>query len=392
MFMGQFLSLIVAFFIGAWIARYLGPSQYGIFQYAIAFVSLFSVVANLGIDVILNRELVKQPERRDELLGTGFRLKLVGGLITILLILGAVFLIDFDALTRLLIIIYSFSFIFQAINVIGIYFQAKVEAKNNVKAHIFTIIISSILKVLFITLAFPLYYLIIIYTLDSLWQGIGLYYTYKRKKLKFTNWRFKPKLALSLFKDSWPLILANAAAFIYLRIDQVMIEYFLDPRAVGLYAAAVKFAEVWYFVPGIICASLFPAIVNAKSTNQAVYKQRLRHLYLLMLIVAVVIAIPTTFLAPIFLPAIFGLEYLASVPILQIYIWSGLGLFLGWAINQYLISENKAKLLFKLNALAMLANIALNLILIPIIGLNGAAWTTLISYMILPLVVFLRKK
>lgn len=391
MFMGQFLSLVVAFFIGAWIARYLGPSQYGIFQYAIAFVSLFSVVANLGIDVILNRELVKQPERRDELLGTGFRLKLIGGVITILLILIATFLINFDALTRLLIIIYSFSFVLHAINVIGIYFQAKVEAKNNVKAHLFTTIASSILKVLFIMLALPLFYLIIIYTLDSLWQAIGLYYTYKRKKLKLTSWRFNSKLALSLFKDSWPLILANAAAFIYLRIDQVMIEYFLDQTAVGLYAAAVKFAEVWYFIPGIICASLFPAIINSKISNTIVYKQRLKHLYILMLVVAVLIAIPTTFLAPIFVPAIFGAEYLLSVPILQIYIWSGLGLFLGWAINQYLISENRAKLLFKINAIAMVTNITLNLILIPIIGLNGAAWTTLLSYMILPVVILLRK-
>jgi O-antigen/teichoic acid export membrane protein len=391
MFMGQFLSLVVAFFIGAWIARYLGPSQYGIFQYAIAFVSLFSVIANLGIDVILNRELVKQPEKRDELLGTGFRLKLIGGVFTILLILVAIFFINFDSLSRLLIIIYSFSFVFHPLNVIGIYFQAKVEAKNNVKAHIFTIIASSTLKVLFIILALPLFYLIIIYTLESLWQVIGLYYTYKKKKLKLSNWRFRPQLAKTLFKDSWPLILANAAAFIYLRIDQVMIEYFLDQTAVGLYAAAVKFAEVWYFIPGIICASLFPAIVNSKISNTIVYKQRLKRLYLLMLTVAIAIAIPTTFLAPIFVPAIFGIEYTLSVPILQIYIWSGVGLFLGWAINQYLISENKAKLLFKINAIAMVTNISLNLILIPIIGLNGAAWTTLISYMILPVVILLKK-
>lgn len=392
MFAGQFFTLIVAFFIGAWIARYLGPSQYGVFQYAIAFVSLFSVVANLGIDVILNREIVKHPEKRDELLGTGFKLKLIGGFITIALILIAISIINFDSLTRLLIIIYSLSFIFHPLNVIGIYFQAKVEAKNNVKAQIFTVIISSILKVTFILLALPLFYLIIIYTLDSLWQAIGLYYTYKRKKLKIINWRFNPKLALNLFKDSWPLILANAAAFIYLRIDQVMIEYFLDQTAVGLYAAAVKFAEVWYFIPGIICASLFPAIINAKMSSDKSYRQRLKHLYILMLAVAVLIAIPTTLLAPIFVPAIFGAQYFLSVPILKIYIWSGIGLFLGWAMNQYLVSENKTMFLFKVNAIAMVVNITLNLILIPIIGLTGAAWTTLFSYMILPLVVLLRKK
>src|SRR5574344_2906955 len=72
MFFGQMFSLLVSFFIGAWLARYLGPENYGIFNYAIAFAGLFVFVAPLGVDAILNRDLVAHPEQRDKLMGTAF--------------------------------------------------------------------------------------------------------------------------------------------------------------------------------------------------------------------------------------------------------------------------------------------------------------------------------
>ena len=392
MFFGQFISLLASFFVGAWLARYLGPSDFGIVNYAIAFVGLFAMVANLGIDFVLNRELVKHPERKDEYLGTSFPLKLLGGFFSVLIITILTFLIDFDPLTRLLIIIFSSSLIFQASNVITAFFQARVEAKYNVKAQITAMIISSALKIAFILLNLNLIFLISVYALDFLWQGIGFFFVYKLKGFKISTWKFKFSLAKRLWLDSWPLMLANAAAFIYLRIDQVMIGHFLDQGSVGIYAAAVKFAEIWYFLPTVICASLFPAIVKAKSINYNFYIKRLKNFYGLMTLVALAVAIPTVILAPWAVPFIFGSAYTSSVPILQIYIWSSIGLYLGWAVSQYLINENKAKKLFYIHVFALIFNITLNIILIPRVGLPGAALTTLASYLILPTIILLQQR
>jgi len=80
-----------------------------------------------------------------------------------------------------------------------------------------------------------------------------------------------------VFEDSWPLMITGVVIMIYMRIDQVMIKAMLDNKAVGNYAAAVKLSEAWYFIPMVICSSLFPAIINAKEVSEQFYYKRLQH-------------------------------------------------------------------------------------------------------------------
>jgi len=389
MFFGQMFSLLVSFFIGAWIARYLGPENYGVLNYSIAFAGLFSFIASLGVDGILIRELVAHPEQRDELLGTTFRLKIIGGLIAFLLITLSILIFKSTLLIKILTILFASCFILQAINVVSSYFQAEVKSKYNVKATLVSTLISSILKIIVILLGYGVIWIIIVYVLDFVWQWIWLVKSYQSCGLKIKAWHFNKEVALKILKNSWPLMLASAAWFIYLRIDQVMIGALLGNLEVGIYAAAVKLVEVWYFVPGIICGSLFPAIINAKKMGSVVYKKRLKALYLLMIAIAVFIAIVSTILAHWIIVVLYGTAYLAAVIILKIYVWSGVGLFLGIAINQYFLSENQSHYIFFYNLLSMITNIVLNLVLIPKIGLTGAAWATLISYSAGPIIVLI---
>lgn len=397
MFIGQMFSLLVSFFIGVWMARYLGPENFGILSYALAFTGLFAFFADLGIGGILNRDLVKFSGKRDELLGTGFRLKLIGGLATFILVCLVTLLLKTSLISKLLIVLFAFSFILQAINVINTFFYSRVESKKNIQVVITATFISSIFKIAVILLGQGVIWIMIVYLLDSVWQGIGFIMSYHRSSLKMKDWKYNKTLAYGILRDSWPLMLASVAGFIYLRIDQVMIGWLMGNREVGLYAVAVRLVEVWYFVPSIICGSLFPAIVNAKKISPVIYKKRLKGLYLLMAGIAVVIAIPSTILAPLIISLLFGQEYLAATGILQIYVWSSVGLFLGSAITQYFLSENHTLTTFYFNFFSMLTNVVLNLILIPRIGLIGAALATLISYSAGPIVVgaigwFKRKK
>ena len=391
MFGGQMFSLLMAFFIGAWVARYLGPENYGILSYSIAFVGLFGFIAPLGIDGIINRELIKNPERRDELLGTAFRLKLIGGLIAFSLSVISVLIFQTDPLIRLLVILFSFSFILQSINIISNYFNAEVKSKNNVRASIASAVVSSVLKIIIILSGKGVIYFVIVFTLDALWQGIGLIISYNNFGLKINNWKFNNVLAKEILRNSWPLMLASAAGFIALKIDQVMIGSMLGNHEVGIYAAAVKLVEVWYFVPSIICGSLFPAIVNAKKTSVEMYQSRLKNLYIFMIAISVAMAIPISLLAKPIIHFMFGSGYLESVNVLRIYIWSSVGLFLGWAVGQYLMTENLVKTIFWLNLTSMILNIILNLIFIPMFGIVGSAWATLISYAVTPIGVWIIK-
>lgn len=388
MFFGQMFSLLVSFFIGAWIARYLGPSNYGVLSYALSFGGILGFFVYLTADNILSRELIKYPERRDSLLGTSFILRLAGGFIALILTVVAAFIFEGNVLTRSLILIYSFSFLLPAFGVVGIYFQANVLAKKTVKAQMVAMIISSILKIAVIIFGFGVFWIMVVYVLDSLWSSATLWLVYHQNGFRLRAWSFDKGLARSLFKDSVFLMLSIAVGFIFIKIDQVIIGNIMSKKEVGLYAVAVKISEIWNFIPAIICTSLFPAIVNAKIKGERFYYSRLRSLYWLLGSLATLLAIPiTTFSAPIIV-FLFGDSYLVAAPILQVYIWSGIGLFLYIGVNQYMAAENMVKTAFFLSLLVVVTNVVLNLVLIPVYGLIGAALASVISYLIMPLIIF----
>jgi O-antigen/teichoic acid export membrane protein len=384
MFFGQMFSLLISFFIGAWIARYLGPQNFGILSFSMSFAGLFLFIASLGIDGILTRELVKLPEKQNELLGTSLGLKVIGGSLAFIFALAASFLIEQSSLIRLLIILFSLTFILQSFSVITIFFQANVWAKKVIQVQLVAMGISSVLKILAILLHLGVIWIMFIYVLDALWLSAGLIYAYRKNGFKISEWKIDWSLARSILADSWPLMLSGAAISIYMKIDQVMIGNILGEKQVGLYAAAVKISEIWYFIPVIICASLFPAIVNAKQHDAAQYKKRLNNLYWLMFYLATALAIPISLLAKPLVRIIFGQGFIASAGALQIHIWAGIGIFLGVALSQYLISENLNIINLTMTLSSAILNIILNLFFIRYWGINGAAFATLISYSSIP--------
>jgi len=393
MFLGQFFYLGVSFFVGALIARYLGPEKYGLVSYVVAFAGLFGFIGSLGVDGILNRELVSHPEKKDELLGTSFRLKIIGGGIAFLIASIFAFIFNgLNSLTSWLIIMFSASFLFQAPNVITTFFYSQVKAKENIKVQIISALISAALKVTLIIFGGGIISLLIIYIFDYIWQAILLVKLYNIQGFKILYWKFKSELAKSLWRDSWPLMLSSVASFVYLRIDQVMIGKIMGESAVGIYAASVKITEVFYFLPIIICGSLFPAIVNARNTNLKVYYRRLKNLYRLTGSLGFLVTLVIALLAQPLISFIFGAAYLAAVPVLQIYIWSSIGLFLGVVVSNQLMAENRTKIIFIINFSAMAINVVLNIILIPKLGLVGAALSTLSAYSIAPIwMLFLKR-
>lgn len=385
MFSGQIIYLFLSFFIGAWIARYLGPENYGIVSYVVAFVGIFGFVSALGIDGVLRRELIEKPERHKALMGTGFRLKLLGASLAFAMVFFASFFFSKGSpLIQALIILLSLNFFLQVPFIISNFFYAKVKAKRAIQAQLGAALISSALKIVLIFSGAGIIWLVAIYVLDAIWQALFLIFFYKLEAYKLSDWSFDASLAKSLFRDSWPLMLSAAAGYIYMRVDQVMVGQIMGDEALGIYSAGVKISEVFYFIPGVICGSLFTAIVNARKTSAKTYFSRLKKLYILLFALAILVAVPISLLSKPIISLVFGAEYLGSALVLRLYIWSTLGLFVGSGVGNQLMAENRTKTIFWLNFFAMLLNVALNIYLIPRLGLAGAALATLISYLLIP--------
>ena len=380
LFIDQVLRMGVGLFVSVWVARYLGPEQFGIFSYAIAFVALFTALATLGLDNIVVREIVKNPDDANEILGTVFFLKLIGGVLALCLTVGIVSMMrPDDSLTRWMVGIIAAGMVFQAFNTIDLWFQSQVQSKYTVYAKNSAFLLASIGKVGLILKGSPLIAFAWIALAEVAIGAVGMVVSYRLNGHFMRKWQVGFKRASELLKDSWPLILSGIVIMIYMRIDQIMLGEMVGNEAVGIYSAAARLSEAWYFIPTAIAASVFPAIIEAKKISEKLYNSHLQKLYNLMAWMAISIAIPVTFLAGYIIYFLYGESYSGAGTVLSIHIWAGVFVFLGVASGKYLLTENYTRISFFRTSIGAVVNILLNIALIPRYGPAGAAITTLMS-------------
>ena len=375
----RILRMAVLLFVGIYVARYLGPERFGLLSYTLSFVLLFSSLASFGLDDILVRELVKQPKQRNDLLGSVFWLKICGTLVmgtAIALVLQ--FKVE-DQQTYWMIALITFGFLFQATNVVDFYFQSQVQSKFAVKAQAFQLLVTSIFKIYLVWNQAELIWFAFALMLDQAVVAALFLLVYHWKIEWFPFFSFRWKQAKKLMRDAWPLIFAGMVVSVYMKIDQVMLKEMLDAKAVGVYAAAVKLCEAWYFVPGVAAASLFPAVIEARKKSETLYDERVQNLYDLMVWASVAVALPTTLLADWVILILYGTDFQEAADVLRIYIWAGVFVTLGIASSKWLVVENLQRYLFYRTALGALLNVGCNLWLIPIYGIKGAAFATLVA-------------
>jgi O-antigen/teichoic acid export membrane protein len=380
MFAEKLLRLISGIFVSAYVARYLGPSQYGLLSYVISLVGIFTSISILGLDDILQREIVKDPKKTNSLMGSVFLLRLAAAGIVYTGLVVAVQSNQTDPTTRSLIYIIGLSVVFQVFGIVQYFFQAKVWSKYTVSSQIIALVVASVFRIILVITNAPLVWFAWSTTLDYFILAIGLVVFYTQNVSSIFKWRLNPKLASYLLGVSWPLIFTSLAITIYMRFDQVMVKWMLGNEASGHYGVAVRLSEMWNFIPTAICASLFPALINAKASSEKLYMDRLQNLYDLIIGMGLSIAIAMTFLSGFLVNALFGEEFAPGANILALYIWSSVFTFMGVANGKWIIIENLQKFRMICLIIAGLLNVALTYVFIKLIGLEGAAVATLISY------------
>ena len=204
LFLEKVFRLSVSFFVGIYIARYLGPEKFGMLNYAISFVYLFGAIAGLGLRSILVRELVKgNRERVNQLLGTGFVLQTLGAIVLVLTVNASGALVNTEDIYFYLILFISLGMLFQSFQVIDFYFQSKVLSKHTVKVHIAVVAIVNLFKLYLVFVNADLLYFAMAYFIESFVLAVGFVLVYKKQKLNIFDWRFDKSVAISPLKDSW---------------------------------------------------------------------------------------------------------------------------------------------------------------------------------------------
>jgi polysaccharide transporter, PST family len=389
----KLFRLIISLSVGIWFARYLGPEKYGTFTYALSITGLLAFLSSLGLNDIVIREIVKSPEKKHEFIGTVFLLKTTGGIIAYLLCIIIISIIEPDDIfVRLLVAIMGLQLIMSAFDVVELWFISQVNSKKAVLAKSVAFFLISLAKIYLILSKAPLISFAYLTAAGSVLIALALMAVYQFDGEKSLKWKVNSSVAKRLLNDSWPLIFAGLSVSIYMKIDQVMVGNILGDFALGNYAVAVKLTETWYFLPTVIVASVYPSIIKYKEQSNVRYLKRLQQLYFLMTWLAIGIALPTSFLSGYFINMLFGVQYAAASPVLILYVWSAIPVFLGVASSAYLTTENLNKITLFRTVLGAVVNVFMNLLLIPLLGLMGAAISTLISYNISTFYIFALKR
>jgi len=376
---GKILSMVVGFMI----AGYLGAPSFGDLSFASAFTMIVAAVAALGLDSFIIREIINEPHKKDEILGTSLVMRIVVSIILIPLTVGIYLLFHHyadkpgNSLTWIIVIL-SFASFFKSFNVIDSYFQSQVASKYVVKVQNVCVLLSVVAKVLLVVFHMPVIWFAAALTFDSFSLALGLVYMYHKRGFSIITWTFSRSRAAMLLKQSFPLILSAVMVSIYMKIDQVMLKD-IGSTEVGIYSVAANISEAWYFIPVAIVTSVFPAIIHARKTDLERYTKRLRNLYDLLVFISLPVAVVISFLGNDIIQIIYKGEYEGAGEMLSIHIWSGIFVFLGSASSQYLLAEGYTMISFQRTAFGALANILLNLWLIPKYGGVGASVATLIA-------------
>lgn len=383
LFLDRVLRMSIGFFFIIWLARYLGPEQFGLLNFAITFCGFFGVIAGLGLQNIVVRDIVRSPSTKLSTLGSAAFLQLFSSLVSYLFMLLIIFYIRPDEkLTHVIVCILGLAILLKASEIAVFWFESQVQSKYTVWVQNVLFILFVVIKLILILQHAPLLIFAWVILAESVLIAFILLIIMNKIGPSLLRLSFSTKRIKTLIKDSWPIAISSIAIMVYMKIDQVMLGQMIDDEAVGIYSVAVRISELWYFIPMVITSSVMPLILKSKKLNEVQYYRRLQKLYDLMVFISITISLFITFLAEPIIDLLFGVTYLGAEKVLKTHIWASVFVFLGVASHIWYVAENRLNTALLLTISGAVANIILNFLLIPRLGAMGSAISLVISQVI----------
>lgn len=365
--------------VGAWLARYLGPSQFGELAYCIAFISIFQAISNLGLDGIVVRELSRDKNKANMVLGTVLQMRLLVGCFCWILAVLIFYLFNRDDTHLIvLVIIVGGSLVFQAADTVDLWFQSQVQSRRTVLAKACAYIISNGIKIALILMHAPLIAFAIVVASEAAMNAFALFLSYRSYPCK-GGWQIRTQISKTLLRESWPYIISGLSIMIYMRIDQIMIKNILNDAALGLYAAMLPLSNIWNVIPITICSSIAPIMARKKIQGDQHFDEALLFVFRSFWLISVSISFITIFFSPLLIQLLYGESYKEVSGVLNIYILTNIPIFLGVAQSLWLLNQRRSYISVIQTLSGAVISICGNLLLLPIFGLKGAAISAVTS-------------
>lgn len=380
--LGKLVNMLGVLLVGILVARYLGPEQYGLMNYVISYVTLFTVIATFGLENIEIREMSKAPDRKNFVMGTCFGIRLFFAVVSYLLIGITLLVTDVDSFTATMILLYASVLFTSCFGVIRNYFSSIIKNEYIVKSEIARTVIGAIIKIVLLWAKAPLEWFIIATAFDTVLVSSGYILSYTKCAGSMRDWRFEKASVKFYITQAFPLVLSGATVIIYQRIDQVMIGNMLNNEEVGYFATAGKFLDLVLFLPTVISQTVVPILVKCREQNPEEYEQKAKQFVSIVVWISVFLSLAVSLSAYWLIYLTYGVKYLSAVPVLQILAWKTIGMGLSSSGGQLIIIEKNQKWAVIRNLAGCVTCVALNYLLIPRMGIIGSAWVTIITVLV----------
>jgi PST family polysaccharide transporter len=372
--------LLCSVVVGFWVARHLGPGDFGRLNYALALVGFGLVFAEGGIDAVARRELVQAPQRAGALLAAIWRMRLTAGIVCYGVALAwAVW--GTPAPGDGLLLAATGLMLFQpALAVADLWLQANLRSRTAVLAQLIALGLGAVGRIALIEWQAPLWAFGAVGALEGALAAGLLTRGARRAGLRVAAGSDTRALIGRLARETWPMLLSGVAISIYMRIDIVMLRNLVGAGAAGQYAAATRLSEIGYFIPVALSTSLLPALLRSRAAGAADYAESMQRYCDLSAALGYGLAIPLALGAPWLVRLAYGEAFAPAAAVLTVHAWAAVFVFIGVARGQFLVNEGLTRFNLVATATGALANVALNLLLIPRLGGTGAAIATVVSY------------
>jgi O-antigen/teichoic acid export membrane protein len=376
----KFLRLVIGVFVVSYVARFLGPDAFGVLAYTQSIVAILLSVAAFGLNPIVVRDLVNSPDSATAVLGGAVGVNILGCAIAGAGYVAALAFAGFTDLEAKVFVVSGLAVFLTIYSPVEAALQARLQYRLAAGAIILASLLAATLRVVLVQLDAPLVAFAYAYLAE---QGmicaaffIGFLSTEGWRLRLQANWAGTRRMIAAAF----PTLLSSTVVLLYMRVDQIMIRHLMDVDAVGMYSAAVRISEAWYFIPTMLTLSLFPSILKARQESEAAFKQRMRLLFDIVAGISWAAILGAALLGETVILVLFGAEFAEAVPVLKIHALGGLFVAVGVASSRWYLSSGWERRLLYRVALGLLVNVGLNFLLIPSFGLVGAAWATVGGY------------
>ncbi len=362
-------------------ARYLGPANYGLISYAASVVAFFSPIALLGLNNVMVQELINHSTEEGKILGSSITMSILSSVVCVLGVIGfSIVATPGETITIVVCGLYGITMLCQSVELIVYWFQAKYLSKYASLASLCAYIMVSVYKIILSIGKQNIYLFAISNALDFFLIFIILYILYKRKKGSKIS--FDLMTAKRLLLKSKYYIIPDLMVAIYLQTDHVMIKTMIDDVATGYYSAATSCSTFISFIYIAIINSARPMIYENQKNSEEKFEKSICMLYTVIIYLSVLIAGGISIFSKSILKILFGETYFPAISIMRIVAWMPTFSYLGTVRNIWVLAKNKQNYLWFITMLGALGNIFLNALLIPNMGIYGAAWASVFTQFI----------